>query len=125
MATKSIMVVEDNPINGKVIRLLLTNAGYDVRLISDAEEALRVLETWQPRLILIDIQLPGMDGLELTRLLKSNPKTCTIRIVALTAYAMKGDDAKALTAGCDGYISKPIDFQTCLEQVARHWAATT
>jgi two-component system cell cycle response regulator DivK len=125
MATKSIMVVEDNPINGKVIRLLLTNAGYDVRLISDAEEALRVLETWQPRLILIDIQLPGMDGLELTRLLKSNPKTCAIRIVALTAYAMKGDDAKALTAGCDGYISKPIDFQTCLEQVARHWAATT
>ena len=124
MTTKPLMVVEDNPINGKVIRLLLTNAGYDVRLISDAEEALRTLETWQPRLILMDIQLPGMDGLELTRLLKSNSKTCAIRIVALTAYAMKGDEAKALAAGCDGYISKPIDFQTCLEQVALHWAAT-
>jgi CheY-like chemotaxis protein len=121
MDTKPILIVEDNPINGKVIRTLLTNEGYDVRLAVDAEEALGLLQTWRPRLILMDIQLPGMDGLELTRRLKQDPQTAAISIVALTAYAMRGDEERILAAGCDGYMTKPIAFQTCLEQIARFW----
>lgn len=124
METKPILLVEDNPINGKMIRVMLTNAGYEVKLAEDAEVALDILRNWQPRLILMDIQLPGMDGLELTRRLKADSQTRTITIIALTAYAMKGDEARALEAGCDGYITKPIDFQNCLERVAQCWAET-
>ncbi len=104
-----ILVVDDNPVNLKLTRLLLTRAKYDVRTASDAEEALRLLETVTPRLILMDIQLPGVDGLELTRRLKRDAKTRSIVVIALTAYAMKGDEERARAAGCDGYITKPID----------------
>jgi CheY-like chemotaxis protein len=104
-----ILVVEDNPPNMLLIKYLLGAKGYDVRGASDASEALAFLEKVQPRLILMDIQLPGMDGLELTRQLKADPRTKDIIIVALSAYAMKGDEEKALAAGCDGYMSKPID----------------
>ena len=79
--------------------------------LSNAEDALQLLRTVTPRLILMDIQLPGMDGLELTRRLKADPATRAIRVIALTAYAMKGDDEKAFAAGCDGYITKPIDVE--------------
>ncbi len=106
-----VLVVDDNPTNLKLIRLLLTHAGFDVRTAGDAEEAVRVLDTFAPRLILMDIQLPGMDGLELTRLLKADPKWRDVCVVALTAYAMKGDEKKARAAGCDGYITKPIDTE--------------
>jgi two-component system cell cycle response regulator DivK len=109
MAEKSILVVEDNLINMKLLKVLLVKHHYDVKTAMDAEEALALLNDYQPELILMDLQLPGMDGLELTRRLKSDPKTQDIIILALTAYAMKGDEEKARAAGCDGYITKPFD----------------
>src|SRR5690349_9774940 len=107
-----ILIVDDNAANLKLARVVLSAEGYDVRTATDAEEALRVLTTISPRLVLMDIQLPDMDGLELTRRLKADPKYRDLIIVALTAYAMKGDDEKAKKAGCDGYVTKPIDPET-------------
>ncbi len=112
MAGEPILIVDDNPINLKLEKILLTVEGYDARTATDAEEALSLLETYKPALILMDLQLPGMTGLELTRKLKSDPRYKNIVILAVTAYAMKGDKEKALAAGCDGYISKPIDTKT-------------
>ncbi len=109
MAGEPILVVDDHPINLKVARVLLEAEGYAVRTAGDAEEALRVLETFSPRLILMDLQLPGVDGLTLTRRLKADPARRDVVIVALTAYAMSGDRERALAAGCDGYIAKPLD----------------
>jgi CheY-like chemotaxis protein len=120
MASELILVVDDNPINLKLTKVLLLKENYEVRTASDAEEALRLLETLKPRLILMDIQLPGMDGMELTRRLKGSPATKDIIILALTAYAMKGDDEKAMTAGFDGYITKPIDTQALPGVIASH-----
>jgi CheY-like chemotaxis protein len=111
MAGEPILIVDDNITNLKLAKVLLIKEGYEVRPAVDAEDALKILETFKPRLILMDIQLPGMDGLELTRRLKAAPDTKDIVIVALTAYAMKGDEEKARAAGCDGYITKPIDTQ--------------
>jgi CheY-like chemotaxis protein len=112
MAGESILVVDDNPVNLKLVRVLLAREGYNVRGAVDAEEALELLKDFSPDLILMDIQLPGIDGLELTRRLKADPATRRITIVALTAYAMKGDHQKVIEAGCDGYIPKPIDTRT-------------
>lgn len=109
MANERILIVDDNPTNLKLLRVLMSVEGYEVRTVMDAIEALKVLQDFQPALILMDLQLPGMDGLELTRQLKANPKYQNITILAVTAYAMKGDNEKALAAGCDGYVSKPID----------------
>jgi two-component system, cell cycle response regulator DivK len=111
MAGEPILVVDDNITNLKLARVLLMKEGYEVQPAVDAEDALKIMKTFKPRLILMDIQLPGMDGLELTRRLKAAGDTKDIVIVALTAYAMKGDEEKALAAGCDGYITKPIDTQ--------------
>jgi CheY-like chemotaxis protein len=112
MAKDTILVIDDNPVNLKLIRILLTGEGYDVRTAADAKEAAKVLAEIHPSLILMDIQLPGIDGLELTRRLKAEPTTRDITIVGLTAYAMKGDEERILAAGCDGYIAKPIDTRT-------------
>jgi CheY-like chemotaxis protein len=112
VAGESILIVDDNPANLKLVRFILVREGYDVHTAADAEEALVVLKSRAPRLILMDLQLPGMDGLELTRRLKASPATRSIFVVALTAYAMKGDEEKALAAGCDGYLAKPIDTRT-------------
>lgn len=112
VAGESILIVDDNAVNLKLIRVLLAREGYDTRTAADADQVLDVLQTFHPRLILMDIQLPGMSGLELTRRLKSDERTKDIVIVALTAYAMKGDDEKAISAGCDGYLTKPIDTRT-------------
>jgi two-component system, cell cycle response regulator DivK len=109
MSGESILIIDDNPVNLKLARVLLRAAGYHVETASDADGALTLLETFRPRLILVDIQLPGIDGLELTRRLKADPDTRDITIVALTAYAMKADDEKARAAGCDGYLTKPLD----------------
>jgi two-component system, cell cycle response regulator DivK len=109
MPAKSILIVDDNPVNLKLIRVLLAGEGYDVHTAGDADGALRVLKNSSPQLILMDVQLPGIDGLELTRRLKADPATRDIKILGLTAYAMKGDREKILAAGCDGYIAKPID----------------
>ncbi|HEX3594260.1 MAG TPA: response regulator [Polyangiaceae bacterium] len=117
-----VLIVDDNPQNLKLARILLSSEGYDVRTAGDAEEALRVLEEFPPALILMDVQLPGMDGLELTRRLKADPARAHIVIVALTAYAMKGDYDKAIAAGCDGYVSKPLDTEQLPITIAAHLA---
>ena len=118
MAGEPVLIVDDNPTNLKLARILLVKEGYEVKTAGDAEEALKTLQTFKPRLILMDIQLPGMDGLTLTRQLKAAPETQGILIVALTAYAMKGDEEKAKAAGCDGYLAKPIDTQALPAQIA-------
>lgn len=123
MSGEPILIVDDNPVNLKLARVLLEGAGYAVRTAADADSALGILKSWRPRLILMDIQLPGMDGLALTRKLKDDPETRDILIIALTAYAMKGDDAKALASGCAGYITKPLDTRTFADDIAR-WLAS-
>jgi CheY-like chemotaxis protein len=120
MDGEPILIVDDNPMNMKLVRILLTTEGYEVRTAVDADEALNVLKEFHPRVILMDIQLPGIDGLELTRRLKSDPSTQDITILALTAYVMKGDKEKILAAGCDGYIPKPIDTRTLAQLVAEY-----
>jgi CheY-like chemotaxis protein len=122
MAGERILIVEDNPLNMKLVSFMMTSRGYEVRTAGDAQEALAVLATFEPRLILMDLQLPGMDGFELTRRLKSDERTRAIVIIALTAYAMKGDEQKARDAGCDGYLSKPIDTTALRAVLARHLA---
>jgi two-component system, cell cycle response regulator DivK len=109
MAGERILVVDDNDLNLELMRDLLEAEGYRVRVAMDANDALAVLHDFRPRLIFMDIQLPGMDGLTLTRMLKSNPSMRDIRIVGLTGYAMAGDEQRLLAAGCDGYLPKPID----------------
>jgi CheY-like chemotaxis protein len=113
-----ILVVDDHPINLKLACDVLASEGYTVERAMDAEEALAVVHRIPLDLILMDVALPGMDGLTLTRQLKADPATQHISIVALTAFAMKGDDRKAMEAGCDGYIAKPIDTRRLPEQVA-------
>ena len=120
MGAKTILIVDDNPVNMKLIRVLLAGEGYDVRTAADAQEALLVLKDFHPQLILMDIQLPGIDGLELTRRLKANPVTRDIAIVGLTAYAMKCDEERILAAGCNGYIPKPIDTRTLPDLITRY-----
>ena len=122
MSGEPLVVVDDNPINLKLLRVLLSGEGYDVRTAQDAEEAITLLQTFHPRLILMDLQLPGMDGLELTRKLKASPDTRNIIIIAVTSYAMKGDHEKAIEAGCDGYVTKPVDTEALPRLVAR-WIA--
>jgi two-component system, cell cycle response regulator DivK len=120
MPDDRILVVDDNPTNQKLARILLEGEGYEVCTANDAEEALELVASFGPRIILMDIQLPGMDGLELTRRLKASPQHAGIVIIALTAYAMKGDEEKARAAGCDGYITKPIDLGAVLHLVSTH-----
>jgi CheY-like chemotaxis protein len=122
MAGEPILIVDDQPANLKLARVVLTSVGYDVRTVTDAEEALDLLESFHPRLILMDLQLPGMDGFALTRRLKADPVRSGIVIVALTAYAMKGDAEKALEAGCDGYLAKPFDTRTLGDVIAAYLA---
>lgn len=117
MLGDSILVVEDTPVNLKLMRLLLGHEGYKVRTAESAEEALSTLQSFRPKMILADIQLPGMDGLEMTRKIKADPKNSGIKIVALTAFAMSGDKERALQAGCDGYIAKPIDTHKLASEI--------
>jgi signal transduction histidine kinase/CheY-like chemotaxis protein len=107
-----ILAVDDNSANLELVRLLLEEQGHEVRCALSAEEALTTLEGFEPELILMDLQLPGTDGLELTRRIKAQEKTREVPVVALTAYAMKGDEQKAFAAGCDGYLTKPIDTRS-------------
>jgi CheY-like chemotaxis protein len=118
VAGKAILIVDDNPANLKLAQLLLQIEGYGVRTAENAEQALVSLKTFRPDLILMDIQLPGIDGLELTRRLKADRATRQITIVALTAYAMKGDKQKIADAGCDGYVTKPIDTRSLPRRLA-------
>jgi two-component system cell cycle response regulator DivK len=109
MAT--VLIVEDNPANMKLCSLLLRNVGHSVLCAVDAETGLTMARADSPDLILMDIQLPGMDGLAATALLKQDPETATIPIIALTAMAMKADQKKSEVAGCDAYIAKPLRYQ--------------
>ena len=106
-----ILIIEDNQANMKLASLLLHNAGHTVLCAVDAETGLTLARAEQPDLILMDIQLPGMDGLAATALLKKNPATAAIPIIALTAMAMKEDQEKTRAAGCDAYIAKPLRYQ--------------
>ena len=117
MNKQRILVVDDHPVNLKLVSSVLESDGYEVDTAVDAEDAQDILSRNLPDIILMDIALPGMDGLTLTRQLKADPRTSHVIIVALTAFAMKGDDRKAFDAGCDGYITKPIDTRTLSAQV--------
>ncbi len=121
MPHEKILVVDDYEDKLKLIRVVLSKEGYEVRTAIDAEDALRSLGEFHPGLILMDIQMPGMDGLELTRLLKADNKTHDLPIVALTAYSMKGDQERFMAAGCDGYIPKPISIPTFASEVRRYF----
>ncbi len=112
MPGEPILVVDDTPVNLKLTRIVLEHEGYEVRTAESAEEALRLLDTFRPRVVLADIQMPGMDGLEMTRRIKADPRNRDMLVVALTAFALTGDEEKARAAGCDGYITKPIDTRT-------------
>ncbi len=118
MVEKKILLVEDNPVNRRLAEFLLRSQGYQVRAATNAQEAFDTIKAERPDLILMDVQLPGMDGLEATRKLKAEPTTRDIPVVAVTSYAMKGDREKALAAGCSGYITKPIDKDTFVREVA-------
>lgn len=116
-AGKSILYIEDNFDNRMLVRRLLEHEGFLVLEAQNAHEALALLKTKQPDLILMDINMPEIDGYTLTRQIKATPQTSQIPIIALTANVMRGDKERTLRAGCDGYIEKPIDIDTFIEQV--------
>jgi len=118
MAGEPILIVDDNPVNTKLVSFLLTKRGYEVKCAGGAGEAMELLRSFRPALILMDMQMPGIDGFELTRRLKADPQTKDITIVAVTAYAMKGDEQRVRDAGCDGYLMKPIDTRTLPQVIA-------
>jgi two-component system cell cycle response regulator DivK len=109
--SRSILVVEDQEDNRRILRDLLTSVGYEVIEAVTGEEGVASAETHHPALILMDIQLPGLDGYEATRQIKNNPNLCEIPIIVVTSYALSGDDVKAFEAGCDAYVAKP--FSPC------------
>jgi two-component system cell cycle response regulator DivK len=113
-----VLIVEDNPANMTLATFLLKSAGHEVLAAKDAETGLALARVEQPDLVLMDIQLPGMDGLEATALLKSDPSTRAIPVIALTALAMKGDEERILAAGCDGYIAKPLAYKDFLATIS-------
>jgi two-component system cell cycle response regulator DivK len=114
----TILIVEDNATNMKLSAFLLESADYTVIAATNAETGLTLAREEHPDLILMDIQLPGMDGLQATGLLKADDATRDIPVIALTALAMKGDEERILAAGCDGYIAKPLDYKDFLTVVA-------
>jgi two-component system cell cycle response regulator DivK len=118
----TVLVVEDNPANMTLATFLLRSAGYSVLSAIDAESGLALARNQQPDLVLMDIQLPGMDGLEATALLKGDEATRGIPVIALTALAMKGDEERIRAAGCDGYIAKPLAYKEFLATIANHLA---
>ena len=119
-----VLIVEDNPVNMKLVVVLLQSAGHTVLSARDAEAALTLARDEQPDLILMDVQLPGMDGLEATTLLKRDVATRAIPVIALTALAMKGDEERIRAAGCDGYIAKPMRYKEFLAAIATQLART-
>ena len=115
-----VLIVDDNPTNLKLVAYLVKAQGYEVDTASDADTALAAIHARKPAVILMDLQLPGVDGLELTRRIKTDQATSDIAIIAVTAYAMKGDREKALEAGCDDYVTKPIDTRALPGVIAKH-----
>jgi two-component system cell cycle response regulator DivK len=117
-----ILIIEDNPTNMRLAIFLLESAGHSVLSATDAEAGLALARDQQPNLILMDIQLAAMDGLEATRLLKRDEATRAIPVIALTALAMKGDEERIRAAGCDGYIAKPLQYRELLTTIATQLA---
>jgi CheY-like chemotaxis protein len=115
-----ILLVEDNPFNQELATDLLEASGFEVISAQTGEAGIKLAREARPDLILMDLSLPGMDGIEATKALKADPQTSGIPIVAVTAHAMKGDEQKALAAGCEGYITKPIDTRMFPDQVTQH-----
>ncbi len=120
MAGEKILLVEDNEVNRRLAGFLLRSQGYQVIEATTAQAAFDMIPNNQPDLIVMDIQLPGMDGLEATTKLKAEPATANIPVIAVTSYAMAGDRDKALAAGCSGYVTKPIDKTIFLAEISRH-----
>ena len=120
MSGLRVLVVDDNPLNLRLAEMTLRLDGLDVRTAEGAEAALGVIDEFLPGVILMDLQMPGMDGFALTRKLKADPNTAGIAVVAITSFAMSGDEERALAAGCDGYLSKPIDTRTLAQTVRRY-----
>jgi CheY-like chemotaxis protein len=120
MKIKTILVVEDNKLNMKLVNGLIKIGKYRMIEAIDAESGIELIREQRPDLVLMDIQLPGMDGLSATKIIKEDPDLKDIPIVALTSYAMQGDKEKALAAGCTGYIAKPIDTRKFLETVSQY-----
>lgn len=118
-----ILVVDDNLPNLRLVQFLLSRHGYQIHTATNGAGARRAIAEFRPRLILMDIQLPGQDGLDLTRELKANPATRDILVVALTAYAMRADEERAFSAGCDGYVSKPVDTRALPGLIAGYLGA--
>jgi two-component system cell cycle response regulator DivK len=114
---KRILIVEDTPDNRQIMRDLLTSAGFELIEAVDGGAGVDAALVHRPDLILMDIQLPILDGYEATRRIKSNPETAGIPIIAVTSYALSGDEAKALAAGCDGYVAKPFSPRQLLAKV--------
>jgi CheY-like chemotaxis protein len=124
MPKETILIVEDNPLNMELVADILEANGYRVCQAISGKDAISQVEKELPDLVLMDIQLPGLDGLTVTGILKDNAKTAHIPVIALTAHAMRGDEEKARQAGCDGYISKPIDTRA-LPQTIRQFLDKT
>ncbi|HYR27325.1 MAG TPA: response regulator [Thermoanaerobaculia bacterium] len=123
MSARKILVVEDNDMNMQLVEFLLEEGGYDIVKAASGEEALAITRdstNGAPDLILMDIHLPGMDGLTVIRAMKADQRTARIPILALTAHAMRGDKDRFLEAGCDGYISKPIDVKTFISAIEQY-----
>ncbi|HEX2831877.1 MAG TPA: response regulator [Thermoanaerobaculia bacterium] len=121
MSARKILVVEDNDMNMQLVEFLLEEGGYEIVKATSGEEALALTrDGTAPDLILMDIHLPGMDGLSVVRAMKAEERTSGIPILALTAHAMRGDKDRFLEAGCDGYISKPIDVKTFISSIERY-----
>jgi two-component system cell cycle response regulator DivK len=118
--SKRILVVEDHEDNRRILRILLTNAGYELVEAATGEEGVTLAETGQPDLILMDIQLPGLDGYEATRRIRANPGLRGIPIIVVTSYALSGDDVKAFEAGCDAYVTKPFSPRELLAKVREY-----
>jgi len=121
--TPRILVVEDQEDNRRIIRDLLASAGYQMIEALDGESGVRLAETERPDLILMDIQLPGLDGYEATRRIKTNPELRAIPIIVVTSYALSGDDVKAMQAGCDAYVAKPFSPRQLLAKIREFLAA--
>ena len=118
-----VLIIDDHPMNIELASFVLSSHGFETSSAADADEALQRIAGQRPDLILMDIQMPGTDGLSLTRRLKANPALRSIVVVAFTAYAMKGDESRLLAAGCDGYLAKPINVASFAAQVRTLLAA--
>jgi CheY-like chemotaxis protein len=117
---KKVLVIEDNPLNMKLVRVLLGAADFEVLQATDAEKGIALARESRPDLILMDVQLPGMDGLSATRVIRADSGLGEIPIVAITSFAMAGDDEKARQAGCTGYVTKPINTRTFLDEITKY-----